>query len=332
MQDDDSVRRHVVRVEITAMVGAAEPLTIAATAVLPATATSAKPIAMFGFPGGGYNRTYFDLQLDEGPGYSQAAFHAASGFIFVTIDHLGVGESSVPTLALDDEAVARANAAATVSIVEQLRTGALAPGVAPIDVRTTLGLGQSYGGYLVTLSQAHAPCFDALAILGSSGIENRPPWDPSLSRDDVVNVRAGNGLSHPMRPYFHFDDVPESIVVADLTKEPGFPGGRGSWSARTIPGGPALESRGRHVLDRGVVAKEAAAISVPVFVGAGEIDVVADPRIEATAYRSSRDIQISVIPKMAHMHNFASSRHALWARLAHWADGVDQALHAPATR
>jgi hypothetical protein len=72
----------------------------------------------------------------------------------------------------------------------------------------------------------------------------------------------------------------------------------------------------------GVVAAEAAVIAVPVFVAAGERDVVPSPREEPRAYRRSPDITVCVYPRMAHMHNMASTREDLWRRLHHWGDAV----------
>ena len=71
-----------------------------------------------------------------------------------------------------------------------------------------------------------------------------------------------------------------------------------------------------------MVADESAAITVPVFVGCGEIDVVGDPWSEPTAYRGYRDVTVAVFERMAHMHNFASTRMQLWEQLASWADAV----------
>jgi alpha-beta hydrolase superfamily lysophospholipase len=74
----------------------------------------------------------------------------------------------------------------------------------------------------------------------------------------------------------------------------------------------------------GVVAAEAAAIGVPVFVGSGERDTVPDPWAEPMAYRRSTEITISVTREMAHMHNFARTRVQLWRRLANFAAGLNQ--------
>jgi hypothetical protein len=62
--------------------------------------------------------------------------------------------------------------------------------------------------------------------------------------------------------------------------------------------------------------------SVPVFVGVGERDVVPAPREEPRAYPRSPDITVAVYPRMAHMHNMASTREQLWRRLHGWGESV----------
>jgi pimeloyl-ACP methyl ester carboxylesterase len=81
------------------------------------------------------------------------------------------------------------------------------------------------------------------------------------------------------------------------------------------------------LLSPGVVAPEAAVIDVPVFVGVGERDVVPDPHEEPRAYPRSPDVTVFLCPRMAHMHNFASTREAFWRRLHHWGNGVAPARH-----
>ena len=73
----------------------------------------------------------------------------------------------------------------------------------------------------------------------------------------------------------------------------------------------------------GSVAAEAAAIDVPVLIGCGERDVVPDPWAEPTAYRASSRVSVVVVPRMAHMHNFARTREQLWRAVNHFATGVD---------
>jgi pimeloyl-ACP methyl ester carboxylesterase len=76
------------------------------------------------------------------------------------------------------------------------------------------------------------------------------------------------------------------------------------------------------MLAPGVVAVEAAAITCPVLVAAGERDVVPAPRAEPAAYKSSGDITVHVSATMAHMHNFASTREGFWQRIHRWGASV----------
>ena len=59
-------------------------------------------------------------------------------------------------------------------------------------------------------------------------------------------------------------------------------------------------------------------IRSPLFVAFGEFDVSADPHAEATGYPGSSDITVVVVPRMAHMHNFAETRVQLWERFLEW--------------
>ncbi|HEX5586332.1 MAG TPA: hypothetical protein VFZ17_03415 [Acidimicrobiia bacterium] len=310
-----------VRVDVSEAVASGEQLEIAATVTLPDPGTPVQPVALFGYPGGGYNRHYYDLHLDEGPNYSQAEYHAQRGFVFVAIDHLGVGDSSMTARTLDYDAAARGNTAAAAHIFARLVDGSLDAAIDPLPLRAKVAMGQSFGGFMLTIAQGHEPFFDGVALLGWSGIETQPPWPKDLSMEDMLSGNIGNGLDHPMRPVFHCDDVPDSIVIADMTKED-TGGSLAAWSTNGMPGGPALVAE-RGPLGPGVVAVEAAAIDVPVLVVSGEIDVIAAPREEPTAYSSSPDITVCVYPRMAHMHNFATTRHQLWDRIEHWARGIE---------
>lgn len=319
-----SAVRYEVSVDVTDVVGIGERLQVAATVVLPGDLEAARPrLVFFGFPGGGYNRRYFDLEIPGHVGYSQAAHHTERGHVFVACDHLGVGDSDAPTRPLDFEAVARANAHASREILARLSAGTIATTIPPVEVGASVALGQSYGGFLLIIGQGTVPVYDGVGVLGYSGLHTQTPWPPGLSLDDILGLRAGNGLRHPLRPYFHDDNVPEDIVVADMTKRPGSVGSAAPWSTSDNPGGPAVQMT-RRPRDPGVVAVEAARIEVPVLVACGDIDVVADPWLEPTAYRGSRNVTVAVIPRMAHMHNFAATRRRLWELLDDWAVSVER--------
>ena len=46
--------------------------------------------------------------------------------------------------------------------------------------------------------------------------------------------------------------------------------------------------------------------------------MVPDPWREPAAYRGSPHVTTAVIPRMAHMHNFASTRRELWGVIEDW--------------
>jgi pimeloyl-ACP methyl ester carboxylesterase len=122
---------------------------------------------------------------------------------------------------------------------------------------------------------------------------------------------------------FHWDDgyadraaVPAqpprdlaSLVAADVAG--GLPVRRTAppWGSLTWPGfGPSA-------MLPGAVADEAARIDVPVLLAMGERDVCRPPAEEVAALKSATDISVFVVPRMAHMHNFAVTRAWLWERL-----------------
>jgi hypothetical protein len=318
------VRRIDVRLDVTGAVGGGEQLHTTATVVLADPDRVARdPLVYFAYPGGGYNRHYYDLQPKGFAGHSQAEFHASEGDVFVCCDHLAVGDSDVPTVALDFAAVGRANAAAAREVLRRLAAGELAANVEPIQPAAAIGLGQSYGGFVLTIGQAADPLFDAVGMLGWSGIRTIPPWPDDVDLAAVLAGTAGDGMNHPMRSSFHHDDEPEALVVMDMTRPAGTMGSSALWGTNHPPGGPAVIAK--NPLEPGVVASEAASIAVPVLVACGEIDVVADPWSEPSAYRGSNDVTVAVFSQMAHMHNFAPTRVALWRRMRSWAASVTSA-------
>jgi alpha-beta hydrolase superfamily lysophospholipase len=313
--------RKTVRVDVTDAVGTGETLHAAATVSVPDEVPIGPAVVLFGFPGGACNRHYYDLQIAGHVGYSQAEHHVGRGEIFVACDHLGVGDSDVPASALDFEAVARANAHLATEVLSRLRDGTLVNELGPVDVAASIALGHSYGAFLLIIGQAHDPVFDGVGILGFSARQTTPSWPEGTRLRDLLALKLGNGLDHPMLPMVHYDDVPEDIVVQDMTKVPGTMASSADWGTPHMPGGPGLTTT-KHPLMPGVVAEEAAAISVPVFVGCSQIDLVPDPWSEPAAYRGSADVTVTVVPRMAHLHNFASTRHQLWDRIGRWAHTV----------
>ena len=260
-------------------------------------------------PGAGYNRRYFDLPE---PGYSEAEHHVGQGTIVVGLDHLGVGDSSIPAEPPSLFAVAAANSAAVGEVVGQLKTGALTGGQ-PVTPSAVVGAGQSMGGFVAVAMQARHRTFDGVAVLGASLVCTRLP---SRSGDELRFAADADPresarqlfLSADWRFAFHWDDVPEHLVAADMARMPPTFGDGAPWNSATAPDTTSL------VLP-GVAAREAAGIDVPVLLGMGERDVCQDPLRELAAFQSARDLAQFVVPKMAHMHNFAGTRGILWKRI-----------------
>lgn len=321
------MREHI-SIALDPIDGKGETLNAAITVIAPeAHDLNAKPIVWFAWPGGGYNRQYFDLQLPGRKGYSQAEFHVAKGSIFIACDHIGVGASSIPQGAFNHSDTARINAAVVRTVMDRLTKGTLIAQLAAIADALPFGMGQSYGGLLLTHLQAEHGLLKGVAMLGWSGIctqvkdvsgqGNVAP--PAALEGSAVLL---DGLHHPYRRSFHFDDVPEDIVAEDLL---GYPARVGVpvpvWGTPFMPGGSNFAPE-RGPLGPDVVKDEAAAITVPVFICNGEIDTAADPLAEPTAYRQSLDVTTMVLPRASHMHNFAGTREILWNRLEHWAVGI----------
>jgi pimeloyl-ACP methyl ester carboxylesterase len=299
---------------------------IAATLVAPDDPIDSRRLAV-AFPGGGYSRGSWDIQWPGG--YSQAEYHVSRGWVFVAIDHLGVGESSLPDPSiLTFELMAQANTAATRSIVSSLKSGDLLDSFESVQVPFVIGIGQSLGGCVSIVAQALHQPFDALAVLGYSASHTllpSPEGAVSVSavergRTDIAALADEAEEIGDVDVFawsFHYDDVDQDIRREDLRG--GYPFRIRSvppWGSATIP--PAAAS----MLAPQVVAAEAAAVTVPVFIGVGERDVCREPWAEPASYRGANHITLCRVEHMAHMHNFASSRQTLWDRLHRWGESL----------
>jgi pimeloyl-ACP methyl ester carboxylesterase len=323
----DKIQRHELRLDLNNLVPVPDAM-MAATLVAPDDATGDRTV-VFGFPGGGYNRAYFDLRHSLLDGPTEAEWHAKRGTIFIGFDPLGGGESTLlePSL-LTLEATIRVVHGVITRTVKRLREGTLVNGLPPIKIRKTIGIGHSLGGMQLIAQQGIHRTFDAVAILGFSAIHTVVPTqdgvlaphgstDTGEALDEAWAGPLADEIAH-IRYCYHWEDVPSALVDEDMSA--GFPirkdGALPSWITRTFPPFAAI------CLSEGVVAKEAANIDVPVFVGAGERDVAPDVRKESVAYASSNDITAFEISRCAHMHNFSRQRPLLWRRLQNWVDGL----------
>jgi pimeloyl-ACP methyl ester carboxylesterase len=246
--------------------------------------------------------------------------------VVVAVDHLGAGDSSVPPPeATSMQAVAAAGHAAVTAILERLRTGTLAPGIPPAGIAAVVGAGQSLGGHVLLDMQAAHRTFDGIAMLGSSLVGTRLPSRPGAeivipdgtAPEEAARIVLANTdwawafhweagvAADPARPPHDL----ASLIAADIAD--GLPVRRKAppWGSLTSPG------FGASAMLPGAMADEAARIDVPVLLAMGERDVCHPLAQEVAALTSATDISALVVPQMAHMHNFAVTRTAVWERL-----------------
>jgi len=337
-------RQVELRIDVTDAAGLGEPAHVSASVVLPDPEDlPERPVVCFAKPGGGYSRGYYTCDL-PGPAHgAQAGWHAARGWIFVAIDNLGCGDSSLHEIdALDFAELCAAAHAAEQDVLLRLANGVLADGYPPVNQPTVIGIGQSMGGSLTIWQQSRHRGYDGIGVLGFSAVHSHPTTPPGEApivvgwyprgrgRDDVAEPlnAAALAAAAEQAPHdaawkslawgFHYDDVPAEVVEQDLrhyeaiAQRTGLPAGTAPapWNSYTTPGRAA-----RSTLTPGVVATEAAAVTVPVLSAMGVRDLVPDPPGETRAFRSARSVDLFVCPRMGHMHNFAGTRELFWQRI-----------------
>lgn len=275
--------------------------------------------------GGTLTKHYW--HLDGHAGYSFGEHMADRGFIVVTFDQLGTGESDVPgdLEQLTSVAVASASHALAERVTERLASGTLVDGLRPLSPTRRIGAGHSFGGWMTIRQQGRFRTFDAVAILGTTLLELQFSRALAARRAELrtlVEPLAGFepeeaeqrlyrelGATPPstveygdeVLRIFHWEDVPRDVVDADTAQATQRVGA--VTCATMVPD---------------AFAADAAAIDVPVFLGFGERDISPEPRAEPARYRGSTDITLHVLPRSAHCHNYASTRTAQWDRVAAW--------------
>jgi alpha-beta hydrolase superfamily lysophospholipase len=281
-------------------------------------ASSTGRVVVFCFPGGGMSRRYFDLAV---PQYSMAAHLASFGFVVVTVDHPGVGDSDVPDdpWVLTPERVADIDAVAVRDVLGRLRSGVL-PGLPPGNPTLVVGSGHSAGALLVIHQQARHAIFGAVSLLGWAG-HGLPQH-----LDEHERGLAGGG------------PLTEEILVAATRRRHGdalaeLPRGSSSWlvanempkpvhTALVAARSPLLSVVGLASMIPGGAAGPAAEIDVPVFLGVGENDIATDPLRIPAEFPASPAVTLYVLPQAGHNHNVEPNRRDLWDRMAGWISSI----------
>jgi pimeloyl-ACP methyl ester carboxylesterase len=108
--------------------------------------------------------------------------------------------------------------------------------------------------------------------------------------------------TNPFTWAFHWDAEPKDFVDADMSSVLGGDGPLPPWRSPTTP------ACGIFMVSQGTALAEESAITVPVLLAWESRDVVPDPWLEPKTFKSAHDITLFVCPRMAHMHNFPSTR------------------------
>jgi pimeloyl-ACP methyl ester carboxylesterase len=279
-------------------------------------------------PGGGMSRGYFDVDAPgEHGNYSMARHLAAPGFVVVTLDPPGVGDSDVPDdgYSLNVQTVADTCARAVDVVLGMLRAGEI-EGV-PAGELTSVGVGHSAGGMITTVQQARHRQHAAIGLFGFGNngraaagqsqmagvfealeeLDDREEFQRRVA--ELARTRFGTPLpksSNPSTSPFLLGgmEVPDAVLDAL---------GRVKSNLIAVIGLTSMVS--------GSIAAEMAAIDVPVFLGIGERDITGPAHAIPAAYSGAPEVLLYVLPGAGHNHNVAPNRELLWDRLARWVRG-----------
>jgi hypothetical protein len=318
-----------IELDVTEAVGVGERCAIGCSLFVPRELPE-RPTVLVAVPGGTYSRKYYDLEPPGMEGYSEARWFAERGIVFAAMDYLSGGESSRPRdgEALTMTVLADAAHAAFVALRAGLEGGQF--DASPLAGATYVGMGWSFGGCLTIVHQGTHSDYDAVVVRGWSplaldahgGYDLPDDWDdlsPAARRDVILacNVAVigselpvyhGNPRGGPMRDLYYTPDVDERLPAYDMQH------------LHTL----VSRSAGVDVMTPGFAQAYAERISCPLLLAFADRDVVATPRGEGRGYPGSRHITTVVIPRMAHVHNFADTRAELWRDILVWLGGVSR--------
>jgi pimeloyl-ACP methyl ester carboxylesterase len=253
------------------------------------------------------SRGYFDLQTPASVGNFSMVRHLLDrGFVVVTLDSPGVGESDVP----DD------GYTLTPDVVADVNAHAFDQVLAEWPDALKIGVGHSAGALLTVVQQARHRTYDALGLFGfgRGGHERfaltQEERDQACGIVELTRQRFGDPLpgggSTSTSPFLlgGMEVPPEALEAI------------GSVKTRLL-GVVGLTS-----MIPGSVDAEMAAVDVPTFLALGEHDIAGDPHMIPACFTACRDFTLFVLPGTGHNHNVAPERELLWERFVVWARSI----------
>jgi len=260
-------------------------------ATLTKTAENLHDTLLVCLPGGSYSRSYYQADFDGFDGYNFSNYMASTGFNVLTLDHLGMGESSKPDAVenLDKKCIAAFNHAAVQDVLGQFESKP-----------HLIGIGHSMGSMALIEQQANHATFDKICVLGWTNIGLSV--DTTDLKPQIDTPQYSPTDRSLMRPLFHLPDVPDDLIKQDDAR------------ASLTPSPFAMQA-----LQPGIVAEEAGSITCPVLLAYGEVDISPSPSDEPGFYKNAKEVELTILAGSAHNHNFARTRTNLWDDIAAFA-------------
>lgn len=276
---------------------------------------------LFCKPGGAMNRHYFSLVADRDSTHSFAHYMAEKNRIVVTLDHLGVGESSIPEdgYELTLEVLAAANHTAVQQVLKILAGGGVSEQLPALSKLRPIGVGHSMGAMLTVVQQHRHGSYESLLLLGfcNRGMPDILSDEQKAYIDDSVSARRDAvplARQYFPEPYVHntrdrgaVSGKPNKSSVSDIAKQ-----------AVAKTEAPLLAVGGMMSLIPGSIGPEMKDIQVPVFLGIGDRDLIENPHTVPAEFPACKDISLMVLPQTGHNHFLYPSYKKFFERMHGW--------------
>ena len=276
---------------------------------------------LFCKPGGAMNRHYFSLVAEQDYTHSFAHYMVARNRIVVSVDHLGVGESSIPAdgYELTLEVLTAANHAAVHQTLKALANGEISEELPALADLSSIGVGHSMGAMLTVVQQHRHSSYEGLILLGfcNRGIPDILNDEQKAYIDDSESVRrdaVSLTRQYFPEPYVHntrdrgaVSGKPNKSSVSDIAKQ-----------AVAKTEAPLLAVGGMMSLIPGSIGPEMKNIQVPVFLGIGDRDLIESPHTVPAEFPACKDISLMVLPQTGHNHFLYPNCESFFARMHGW--------------